>query len=883
MLRVLRRALVVGLLAGVSFKGGLLAQDVELLARIHGTRPPQGYYDVMRRDPGAFQFTRALIRRGLRIRGLPDRRMGGAALASVYEEAFADAMDEGPSRAPVSGAFLFPLVLGRFSDGPPPAPEYSRGLVQQEFWDGPQANPQALGTIPDYYAEVSGGRVALAGVTFDWWQTPLSEMEVAAGQNGLGPGSRVGEFIFRIVEGLDDGSVDWGQFDNDGPDGVPNSGDDDGYVDVLAVMHPNSGGECRGGFPNDIWSHRWSLSNAALWDQVYWGSYWTAEVREVLLADAGYVTKTPSQTPGVDFIRIDDYTIQPVQRCRREGINHIGVFAHELGHGFGLPDLYVTTSSQNHEGIGNWGLMGTGSWGCDSESASRPCHLSAWSKEFLGWADVEVLPAGTDLGTLSLPPVETSEKIYRIESGDGSPEYFLLENRQPYGFDGHLYQPGLLIWHIDPLTIQARRPSNTINNDPNRMGVWLRQGDGLNDLGTEDGGRGDAGDPFPGASANTEFHASSNPASWTHDGNTAGITLLDIQVPVLGGDASFRALTRYQTLTVRTEGSTSEGGLVSVDGVPSAASETSFDSAPFQTHTIEAAPGDEVSQGTRVAFHGWTDGAPRVRQYTTQLVDASFTALYGGLEYLLDLTLTSPAQGIVPGTIDFSGGDGFGWVPDGETVVVTAIPQTGFGFLQWTGGLAGSPNPATVTATGPLEGQAVFEVTFTVASNPPTQELFGGTMHDVTLQVANGNPPVSWSLVSGSLPPNMTLDPTGSIGGVPVERGDFPLTLRAREHLGLEAYLALILVVDDPPLSVETLGGPFLLTGALPDANQRLYLDREGNDNGAYDLGDFRALVLRNPGLAAFSELPSVVEILLPLGAFGPKQPPGEIKKEEMP
>jgi M6 family metalloprotease-like protein len=883
--RSLGRALPLLFLAAAGYQGRVVAQDVELLARIHGTRPPPGYYDVIRRDPTAFSFKRAMIRRGLRIRDLPDRRGGGAALTRTYQTAFAEAMQLGPDRAPVSGSFRFPLILGLYSDSPPGPPEFSRDQVQQEFWDGPQMNPSAVGTIPDYYAEVSGGRVTLTGTTFDWQSVPLSEMEVAAGQNGLGPGSRVGEFIVRILEALDDGTVDWGQFDNDGPDGVPNSGDDDGYVDILTVMHPNSGGECRGSFSNDIWSHHWYLYNAAWWDQNYWGSAWDAEVRESILANDGYVTQTPSLSPGVDFIHVDDFTVQPVQRCRREGINHIGVFAHELGHGFGLPDLYVTASGQPHMGIGNWGLMGTGSWGCDSDSPYRPCHMSAWSKEFLGWADVEVLEAGTDLGMLTLLPVETSEKIYRIESGDGSPEYFLVENRQPYGFDSDLYRSGVLIWHIDPVIIQAKRSSNSINNDPDRMGVWLRQADGLNELATRNDERGDAGDPFPGTTWNTVFHAGSNPASWTHGGGAAGVTLLDIQAPVVGGDASFRTLTRFQTLTIRTEGSPSGGGLIFVDGVPPQASEETIESAPFQTHTIEAVPGEEVSEGVRVAFQGWTDGAPRVRQHTTQLEDASFTAQYGGLEYFFDLVPTSPAQGITPGTIDFSAGDGMGWVPENETVTVTAVPQTGFAFSQWTGGFSGLPNPATVTATAPVEGEARFQVTFSAASNPPTLEVYGGATHELMLQAVNGNPPVSWHLISGSLPFSMSLDPQGTISGVPLERGDgeFFITLQARDAIGLTADLPLTLVVEDPPLPIETLAGPFLLTGGMPDGNQRQYLDREGNQNGAYDLGDLRAFVLRNPALALTNELPAVVKALVPLGEFPLKPPPGEVKREEMP
>ena len=39
----------------------------------------------------------------------------------------------------------------------------------------------------------------------------------------------------------------------------------------------------------------------------------------------------------------------------------IGVFVHEMGHGFwNLPDLYDTDGSS--EGIGSWSLMAGGSW-----------------------------------------------------------------------------------------------------------------------------------------------------------------------------------------------------------------------------------------------------------------------------------------------------------------------------------------------------------------------------------------------------------------------------------------------------------------------------------------------------------------------------------------
>src|SRR5206468_6409889 len=72
-------------------------------------------------------------------------------------------------------------------------------------------------------------------------------------------------------------STDWGQFDNDGPDGIPNSGDDDGVVDFVAFLQPEVGGECVRNTPpsTGIWSHRFIIAGLGIPG-----------------AGAGYVTRT---------------------------------------------------------------------------------------------------------------------------------------------------------------------------------------------------------------------------------------------------------------------------------------------------------------------------------------------------------------------------------------------------------------------------------------------------------------------------------------------------------------------------------------------------------------------------------------------------------------
>ena len=243
----------------VTAQSGQAQDDVVELGRIHGTTPPASYYRELARNPRAFQFTRAWMRRNPRL--LVTERGDAPPLVELRPRA------SGPAGAPrtagpaavgprsVEGPVAFPLLLGIYSDTPPPA--FTRDWIQAEYFDGPNSRYK---TIPEFYAEISGGRVQVSGRTFDWAASSLSRATVTGGVSALGSPGQVGGFIEDLLEVADDGTVDWGAFDSDGPDGLPNSGDDDGFVDVIAVFHPDWGAECGGaGSSNRVWSHKWSL------------------------------------------------------------------------------------------------------------------------------------------------------------------------------------------------------------------------------------------------------------------------------------------------------------------------------------------------------------------------------------------------------------------------------------------------------------------------------------------------------------------------------------------------------------------------------------------------------------------------------------------------
>jgi M6 family metalloprotease-like protein len=820
-------------------------QDVELLGRIHGTRPPDEYFQLRQR-PGAFEFQRAMGRRLDRVLELRQETgfdLLGARPLDAFGRGAPASVVLGPRVGVVQGRFVFPVVLGLYADSPA-TPPFEAEEVQREFFDGPSSRYR---TIPEFYSEISGGRVELGGNTFPWVRTTLTRAEVAGGNAGLGSSSQVGQYIVQILRVLDDAGTDWGQFDNDGPDGIPNSGDDDGFVDILVVMHPTRGGECagEGRNSNSVWSHRWNLES-----RLGPGNFFT--------------TSTPAVGGG--RIRISDYTIQAVYSCDNSTISEIGVMAHELGHGFGLPDLYNTQNTSLAGGVGNWDLMGTGAWGCISGGPARPCHMGAWSKAVLGWVDVVTLEPGSDHGVVTLPPVATSGRVLQVPAGDGSGEFFLLENRQRIGFDEGLLSPGLLVWHVDPSVIGqksvpgTRWATNSVNNDRNRPGVWLRQADGRDDL-AQSPNRGDAGDPFPGNTFNPSFHAGSNPASFSHRGTATGVTLLEIQQVAPLGDMQFRLLNRLQAVTLGAEGATG-GTTFLLDGSPVGAPHT-FASAPFQAHAVEAVAGALLEPGVRAGFEGWLDGAPRARTLTTGLRDTTHLARFGRRELEVVVTQSGGPLGVIPGTVDIEGATPDGWVPEGATATFQATPRTGFSFASWAGGLAGLPNPTTVTVGAPLQVEARYDMTYAVEA-PSAVELEAARPVELEFQVANATHPVAWYVVSAELPLGLEFF-GGWLRGAPLDAGTFPLTVRAVDATGLSANADVEIRVTPPLIEVEALVGPFLLTAAAPSATQLQYLDRAGNRNGVYDLGDLRAFVLANPGLPMSARDRGVLRGVVPL------------------
>lgn len=381
--------------------------------------------------------------------------------------------------------FNIPVLLGRYSDIG--ETYFNSNDFQNLLFDQNQT-----GTMKDYYLEVSYGNFSIDGETSGWYQSEYSQLQAVEQVKG---------YVSNVAS-LADPDVDYGLYDNDGPDNIPNSGDDDGFVDGIVVVYPG----CLDG-ENNIWAHQSSLGNFK------------------------YVTN--DLTPNGQNIIVDTYMVCPElsagpgQSCNTDLIFQMGTFAHEFGHVLGLPDLYDRDNSNGgSEGVGEWCLMASANW--LGSNGDTPGHMSAWCKIELGW--LQPIIANNFENNVSIKQLASYPEAIKIwEDNYRSSRYFLIENRQKVGFDSDLNGSGLVVYHINE---NRGWGSNAwsfgpINDDENNKFIDVESADGYTDLDNEIN-RGDDGDPFPGTSNNITFDNYSNPSSKRNDGIETNIVVNNI-------------------------------------------------------------------------------------------------------------------------------------------------------------------------------------------------------------------------------------------------------------------------------------------------------------------------------------------------------------------
>jgi len=459
----------------VTLAGEAIAQDIEVTAQQAGRPLPAGYYQRVQQNPDFFTPHGGWIARASR--------------------------DLAAGRA-VGGDLPLVAVPALFADSP--EPQFSGADLSQVLFDGPAPE----GTLREFYAEVSGERLNIAGAVTPWVRTSLTRAEVVGSEWGLGNDSRVGEYLVEALA-LVDPTFDFGDFDNDGPDNIPNSGDDNGVVDAVAFYFLEVAASCGG---PGIWPH---FSGIRPW--------------------TGQVFETDDLRPDGTPVTIDPYFIQSIVDCSGSQISSIHTVAHELGHLIGLPDLYHPVDGllpeQRRWVVGCWSLMAAGAWGCGPVGSAgawpRPSHMGAWEKKRLGWLNEIVQVPIAELSVVDLQPVQTSGRILELPLSEH--ERLLLEYRGRVGFDRDLPAAGVLAYRIND-TIPFRPCKGCLPV----YRVMLLEADGDSSLvktAPQGGSRGEPGDAY-GALGPGALTSLSEPSTH-HDhglGEESGINIYEITV-----------------------------------------------------------------------------------------------------------------------------------------------------------------------------------------------------------------------------------------------------------------------------------------------------------------------------------------------------------------
>lgn len=494
-----------------------MAADAALLARRdqhYYFASPFGPAFTSRAMPTVSETAHALVRRSLAPRTIAPLALARrtitilAAAAACSSDATSPPLPElGPLVNGVrTGGTTNLLVIPALFAQSAPSP-FTQADLQRRLFDG----PSPVGTLPAYFSEISGQRFRLRGTVTPWVRTSVGTSESGPGVEGA---SREHDYVIEALRSVD-GAVHFGQYDNDGPDGRPNSGDDDGVVDGgVMLVTAEIGRHC--GAEGVVWPHVSSLQFKSATDGLF---------------------RVADRTPSGVGIAVRAYAIISASTCNPGALTGIGIAAHELMHlFFRVTEMYSIGALSETQlagarlwRTGCWDVMAAGSgWGCGagtSQDITTPTHANPWVKETLFWLRTDTIGAVTDTA-LTLRAIADGGRTVRFLIGPG--EFYEIEYRQKMGYDANIPASGVLIYHVSyargvtPPTCQlwCTQPPLLVEADANN---------GLLRTLDQGGNRGEAGDAF-GLFGRTAFSAATTPPAVALDGTPVALSVHSIQI-----------------------------------------------------------------------------------------------------------------------------------------------------------------------------------------------------------------------------------------------------------------------------------------------------------------------------------------------------------------
>jgi M6 family metalloprotease-like protein len=265
------------------------------------------------------------------------------------------------------------------------------------------------GSIREYLRKNSYDKMLLEADVFDWTLTDGTEEFYSYHEFGQ-PRDMV-RSLYPVLQAIDALGTDFSKYDQDG----------DGVIDSLVLLHSGFAAEL---FGKDCYTQR--AHEERIWSHAVgaFANDWTSFDNKYTLG--GYMIASALRgICGDDLARI-------------------GVMTHEFIHSWGIPDLYDTSRSRIGNGVGSFDIM-SNPYGVNGQQ-THPSNMGPWSKIESGWLEpIEI----TQDGEYFIEASALSPNVYVIRDKFPEDEYILIENRQPIGWDEHLWDGGILIWHID--------------------------------------------------------------------------------------------------------------------------------------------------------------------------------------------------------------------------------------------------------------------------------------------------------------------------------------------------------------------------------------------------------------------------------------------------
>lgn len=465
----------------------------------------------------------------------------------------------------------------------------------------------------------------------------------------------------------------------------------------------------------------------------------------------------------------------------------VGAWAHELGHNFGLPDLWNykiadTKCPWCDDFVGEWDLMAHGCW---SGNGDTPAMLSSWSLLRLGWLDdavVTTVKAGDRQEGMVRPLESAVASIMKVTISDTT--YYLVEARQKTGWDRNLPDSGLLILYVDDTKgngqgpVRVKSPSSSLNNAWKSGQFFIDKSNQLIIGGLS-------------ADANLNFKVAIYGA--TSAGTTYTIT---VDTP-------------YPDLPVTLDGKeykTSQAGQVTIQGVV------------FGPHNLTAPAVRMIDQGARSVFSSWGDHETNSSRMLVVVSDMNLTISYR-MQYLLTVITDAPVTG-------------GGWCDAGQRAAIKADQFVNYGnstrraFTGWSGDIISTDSSSTVLMDGPKRVTAhwmlQYELTLTSQYGNPQGAGWYGKNGTAKISVTDPFPVgtgtrvrfTGWSGDTASGDPNTTV------------RLDAPKVVVANWHLQHEMT---IVAVDgnDMPIAISNVTFVFNYSGrqAILNESGHVWLD----------------------------------------------------------